>query len=182
MVNIRSRHIVSLAAIGALALAGCKSHPLPPESHNAQMQLASAPPPITPRPNVPAPPFKVFHRGESSITLVTKESASDDEIAALVWQLRDAQHAHSFDKLGIPQKMIDKRNPIIWFHIYRGSRCASEKYAPGKLPCGPAYHAAGDYTLGGFTNKDHEEGVVLKDENHQTPVWKPDEPYNAPNT
>ena len=176
MVNKRTTQIVSLAAVGALALAGCKSHPLPPESHNAQMQLASAPPPITARPNVPAPPFKVFHRGESSITLVTRENASDDEIAALVWQLRDAARTHTLDKLHLSQKDVDA-GTTTWFHIYRGTKCASEKYTEGKLPCGASYHAAGDYT---YSKRVWDKGVLLHDEK-ETELWNPDAPYTPQN-
>lgn len=162
----------------ALAVTGCNSGAPAPGSQAAQMQLAASPKPATPqRPTIAPPAFKVFHHDANSVTLVTKDNASEDEIAALIWQLRDAAHTHTFDKLGIPQKLVDARDPMIWFHIYRGSKCASEKYTTGKLPCDAAYHAAGDYTLGGFTNKDHDDGVVLKDEDHQTELWNPDAPY-----
>ena len=50
---------------------------------------------------------------------------------------------------------------MVWFHIYRGPKCASEKYTTGTLPCGPSYHAAGDYTLGSFSNKDRDDAVLL---------------------
>jgi len=91
-------------------------------------------------------------------------------------KLHNAAHAHAFDKLKIEQKWVDARDPIMWFHIYRGSKCASEKYASGTPPCGGSYHAAGDYTLGGFTNRDRDDGVLLESDGRSTPLWNPDAP------
>lgn len=107
------------------------------------------------------------------ITLVAPENATDDQIAAIVWQLRDAAHDHSFDKLHISQKLVDARDPIEWFHLYRGAKCAGEKFTKGPLPCGAAYHAAGDFTLGSFHDKDHAQGALVHDEDHQTALWDP---------
>jgi hypothetical protein len=150
---------------------GCKSTP----SSTISTEIpATAPAQYPARPAVPPPAFSLFHHNASSITLVTKENATDAEIEAILWQLRDAAHAHSFDKLGVPQKLIDARDPIVWFHIYRGSKCANEKYTSGPLPCGASYHAAGDFTLGGFTNRDHTDGALLHDEDRQTELWNPD--------
>ena len=164
-------------AVALLLVAGCKTASPPPASQGADMQLAAHPSAAFPaRPSVAPPAFKVFHQTDNSITLVTKGDASDDEVAAIVWELRDAARAHSFDKLGISQKFVDARNPMVWIHIYRGAKCASEKYTTGKLPCGAAYHAAGDYTLGGFHDKDHDDGVLLKDENHEVHLWNPNAP------
>ena len=163
--------LTSVLAFSA-AFCGCSSSTPAPASEGAQMQLAAAATPkIATRPSITPPAFTVFHHDASSVTLVTKENATDDEIAAILWQLHDAARSRSFDKLGIPQKLVDARNPMIWFHLYRGPKCASEKYTPGKLPCGAAYHAAGDYTLGGFHDKDHDTAVVLQDENHQTTLF-----------
>src|ERR1700749_4721137 len=124
-----------------------------------------------PRPAVTPPPFKVFHTTDNSITLVTDANATDDQIAAILWQLHDAAHSHTFDQIHISQKFVDKRDPMIWFHIYRGPKCASEKYTSGALPCGPSYHAAGDYTLGSFSNKDRDDAVLLHGDDKQTQLW-----------
>jgi len=130
------------------------------------------------RPSVAAPEFKVFHHDASSITLVTKENATDAEIESLIWKLHDAARAYTFDKLKIDQKWVDARAPMVWFHIYRGSKCASEKYAAGAPPCGGSYHAAGDYTLGGYTNRDRDDGVLLQGDGRATQLWNPDAPGN----
>jgi hypothetical protein len=132
-----------------------------------------------PRPTVPPPAFKVFHHDASSITLVTKDDATDDEIESLIWELRDAAHAHTFDKLKISQKLVDDRDHKIWFHIYRGSKCASEKYASGPPPCGGSYHAAGDYTFGSYTSPEADNGALLHGEDHETELWDPDAPYHS---
>ena len=129
---------------------------------------------------VPPLPFKLFHQTDTTITLVTDANATDAQITAILWQLRDAAATHSFDKLHIPQKVVDARDPIVWFHVYRGPKCASEKYTNGKLPCGASYHAAGEFTFGGFTNRDRTAGTLLHDENHETVLWDPDKPYTPP--
>ena len=154
----------------AVLIAGCNSKPTPAPS--SAVPVAAAPT----RPTVPPASFKLLHQTKDSLTLVTDENATDDQVAALVFQLHDAAHHNSFDALHLPQKFIDARDPIVWFHIYRGGKCASEKYTPAKLPCGPSYHAAADYTLGSFSDKNRDEGVLLKDENHPTQLWNPDSP------
>jgi hypothetical protein len=160
--------------LGALVLIiGCKSA-TPPNAAPASTTPTSTKVQYQPRPTVAPPAFKVFHHDATSITLVTKDNASDAEIEAILWQLRDAARTHSFDKLGVPQKLVDARDPIVFFHLYRGSKCANEKYTTGALPCGASYHAAGDFTLGGFTNHDRANGALLHDEEHQTELWNPD--------
>jgi hypothetical protein len=177
-VDARSRELLGSSVFVALAavalLSGCKSTPPPsPATKPQQTQQVQAPP----RPSVPPPAFKVFHHDDSNFTLVTKDNASDEEIESLIWQLRDAAHARTLDKLKISQKLIDARKPMVWFHIYRGAKCASEKYAEGPPPCGGSYHGAGDYTYGGFTNHERDAGALLHDENHEVQLWDPDTPY-----
>lgn len=155
-------------------LLGCKSTPPSPPAPRTQLIQTPA------RPSVPPPAFKVFHHDDSNFTLVTKDNASDEEIESLIWQLRDAAHTRTFDKLKISQKLIDARKPMVWFHIYRGTKCASEKYAEGPPPCGGSYHGAGDYTYGGFTNHERDAGALLHDENHEVQLWDPDTPYTPP--
>jgi hypothetical protein len=173
----RYRANSALLFIAVASLLGCSSKPAPnvvtitPAGAQQQPQYPA-------RPTVPPPAFKVFHHDASSITLVTKDNATDAEIAAVIWQLRDAAQAHSFDKIGVPQKLVDARDPIVFFHLYRGSKCASEKYTSGALPCGASYHAVGEFTLGGFSNHDRADGSLLHDEQHQTELWNPDAPTN----
>jgi hypothetical protein len=173
------RKIVIAAATLGTALCGCKSAPAPTPASARPTTTTSTYPP---RPTIAPPPFGVFHTTDNSITLVTSENATDDQIAAILYQLHDAARNHTFDALHFPQQVqqvIDKRDPMIWFHIYRGPKCASEKYTSGKLPCGASYHAAGDFTYGGFTDHEHTDGVLLHNTNTQgdgaeTPLWNPD--------
>ena len=164
--------LATLMVAATVSLFGCNAKP----TTNAETKTITTVPaqtyPI--RPIVPPPAFKVFHHDASSITLVTKDNATDAEIEAIIWELRDAAQAHSFDKIGVPQKLVDARDPIVFIHIYRGSKCASEKYTGGALPCGASYHAAGEFTLGGFSNHDRADGALLHDEDHQTELWNPD--------
>ena len=100
------RRLIIVAAVVCI-LAGCKSAPATaPVQATAAVQYPA-------RPNVAAPEFKVFHHDASSVTLVTKENASDAEIESLIWELRDAAAAHSFDKLKIDQKGVDARDPMM---------------------------------------------------------------------
>jgi hypothetical protein len=153
---------------------GCK--PTPPPTPTPKTQQ----PPAPTRPTTAPPAFKLFHQTADSFTLVTAPTATDDQISAIIWQLRDAAHAHTFDTLHIPQKVVDARDPMVWFHIYRGSKCAAEKYTSGKLPCGASYNAAGDYTFGGGADKQWDDGVLLHDESHQTELWSAGSPYKQP--
>jgi hypothetical protein len=169
------RRLFIFASVAACTLAGCKSASAPsaaPVQSSVTVQYPA-------RPSIAAAAFTVFHHDASSITLVTKENATDAEIESLIWELHDAERAHSFDKLKIDQEWVDARDPMMWFHIYRGSKCASEKYAGGTPPCGGSYHAAGEYTVGGFTNRDRDDGVLLQGENRQTQLWNPDAPGNS---
>jgi hypothetical protein len=160
-------------------MSGCKSTPPPTPKTTAQQ--TQTPAPI--RPTTPPVPFKLFHATNDSFTLVTAPTASDDQISAIIWQLRDAAHTRNFDKLGIPQSKVDARDPMVWFHIYRGPKCADEKYTEGKLPCGASYHAAGDYSFGGGANHQWDEGVLLHPtpdgDDHETELWDPNASYTA---
>ena len=130
---MRLTHLTLLALSLATTL-GCNSTPAPKPTPAADTTHYPA------RPTVPPPPFKLFHQTpDGSFTLVTSPTATDDQVAALIYQLRDAAHTRTFDKLNIPQKSVDARDPMVWFHIYKGPKCAPEKYADGKLPCGASY-------------------------------------------
>jgi len=160
-------HSVALPALMLVLLLGCTT----PKPTTQSPTLSTTH--YTSRPTTPPPPFKLFHQSPDTLTLTTTESASNTQIAALIYQLRDAANTHTFGSIHLPQNLIDARNPIIWFHIYRGPKCASEKYA-AKLPCGPSYHAAGEFTLGSLHDPNRTDGAIDIDENHQTELWNPD--------
>jgi len=155
----------------ALLLIGCKSAPTP-----APTPAAAYPT----RPTTPPAPFKIFHHANSTFTLTVKETATGDEISALVWQLRDAARTHSFDKIKIPQKEVDADGSNVWFHIYRGTKCAPEKYAPGEPPCGGSYHASGDYTF--VPHPTWDKGQLNPGAVHPTDLWDSEAPYTPPST
>jgi hypothetical protein len=173
----------ALALTAATFLLGCGPQPLSAkELSDCASKLKIQQPPT--RPTTPPPPFKLFHQTDNSITLTTAPTATDQQITAILWQLRDAAHNHTFDTLHISQKFVDARSPNLWFHLYRGPKCAAEKYAPGAPPCGPSYHAAGDYTLGSLHDPNWDSGVLLTpsttDDPHETYLWPPGSPYIAP--
>ena len=159
-----------------LLLIGCKSAPAPAPTPAAETTPAATYPP---RPTTPPAPFKIFHHANSTFTITVKETATDDEISALIWQLRDAARTHSFDPIHIPQKQVDADGSNVWFHIYRGTKCAPEKYAPGDPPCGGSYHASGDYTLVPHP-KPWDKGQLFHDQDHPTDLWDSEAPYTPP--
>jgi hypothetical protein len=184
MRHFSSNSLRLTAAFTAACLFGCSSKPVQNTSAISTAGKPAAQPYPT-RPITPPPPIKLFHQTDNSITLTTIPTATDQQIEAILWQLRDAAHNHTFDALHIPQKFVDARSPNIWFHLYRGPKCAAEKYAPGAPPCGPSYHAAGDYTLGSLHDPNWDSGVLLTpsttDDPHETNLWPPGSPYIAPN-
>jgi hypothetical protein len=174
--NLRSSFIANLVASSLLAMlaGGCKSSQ---DAAPASQPKIAEPLAVYPvRPTVKPPAFKVFHTHDSIITLVTKQDATDEEIEALLWELRDAAHARTLDALKVSQKMVDERAPLVWFHIYRGMKCAAEKYADGDLPCGNRYNGAGDYTYGGYANKELDRGVI-RDGDKETDLWDSEKVY-----
>lgn len=105
-----NRPPIPLLLLLPLLLIGCKSTPPPAPAATADTTPAVT---YSPRPTTPPAPFKLFHHGNNSFTLVVKDTATDDEITSLVWQLHDAARAHAFDKLHIPQKQVDAYGPSI---------------------------------------------------------------------
>jgi hypothetical protein len=168
------RSISCAACLLLVSLAGCKSSAPPQSATQATAQRDATTYP--PRPTATAPAFKVFHQDNDTYTLVTKADATDDEISALMWQFRDATRSHDFDALHLSQKFIDARKPTVWLHVYRGPKCASEKYTKGPLPCEAAYHGAGDFTLGDYKNPAWNMGVLRHTDGTETQLWNADAP------
>jgi hypothetical protein len=167
-----------LASVALTLIPGCKSTPI------ATTKTITITTQYPIRPTTQPPPFKLFHQTNDSFTLTTTPTATDTQIASILYQLRAAAHTRTFDALHIPQKLVDARDPMVWFHLYRGPKCAPEKYTDGKLPCGPSYHAAGDYTFGGGAHHDWDSGVLLpktdSPTDHETQLWPPGSPYTSP--
>lgn len=163
--------------IAIAALSGCKptQPPAPPKTAEPAAEEYHFPV----RPTVPAPAVKVFHQDDDTYTLVTKPDATDDEVAAIIWQFRDAAHAKTFDKLHLSEKFIDARKPTVWIHVYRGAKCANEKLVSRNYPCGAKYNGAGDYTLGSYTNPLWDDGILHTPDGKETKLWDPDAPYIA---
>lgn len=173
---LRTQTFLAAAAIFVFLISGCKSAPQRTTDRGPSVgQSAAAYPP---RPSVAPTSFKVFHKSDTTYTLVVPEDATDEQVESLIWELRDAAHARTLDKLKLSQKMADDRKPLVWFHIYRGSKCASEKYASGPPPCGGSYHVAGDYTYGGYTNRETDNGSIFHGEDHEIQLWNPEVVYS----
>ncbi len=178
---MRLIHLLPLLSLALITALGCNSAP-----KQATTIAAATTTQYPPRPTVPPPPFTLVHTSpEGAFTLVTTPAATDAQIEAIIYQLRGAAHTRTFDKLGIPQSKVDARDPMVWFHIYRGPKCAAEKFTDGKLPCGDHYNASGDYTFGGGANHQWDDGALLHPtatNDNQTELWNPNAPYTAPST
>ena len=172
-----SAHRLAWTLIAIAALSGCKPAPPPAVPKMADKSTAETYH-FPARPTVAPPAVKVFHQDEDTYTLVTKENATD-EISAIIWQFRDAAHNSTFDKLHLSQKFVDARKPSIWIHVYRGAKCANEKLVSRNYPCGAKYNGAGDYTLGSYTDKLWDDGVLHTADGKETKLWDPDAPYTA---
>jgi len=174
MFALRTNRLANATAccIICVATSGCSSKPAP----TITTATTYATPQYPPRPTTPPPTFHLLHQTPDSLTLVVPETTTDTQLAALLYELRDAAQTHTFDRLHIPQKLVDARDPKLWFHIYRGPKCAAEKYTTGAYPCGPSYHAAADFTLGSFKDPNRTEATLNQDETHQTELWNPEAP------
>ena len=163
---------LTVATLSTILLPGCSStSPTPKPTTQTPSYTYPA------HPTVPPPAFKVFHQDNDTYTLTTKPDATDPEIAAILWQFRDAAHARTFAALHLDQKFIDARKPSIWFHIYRGPKCAAEKFTKGKYPCGAKYNGAGDYTLGAYNNPQWDDAVLHNPDGTETHLWNSEAPY-----
>ena len=172
----RLRHTAAaISLLLPLLLAGCKPTPAPAPPKTAKPAVEEYHFPV--RPNVAPPAVKVFHQDDDTYTLITKADATDDEVSAIIWQFRDAAHNKSFDKLHLSEKFVDARKPTVWFHVYRGAKCAGEKFVSRNYPCGAKYNGAGDYTLGDYTNALWDDGVLHHPDGTETKLWNPDAPY-----
>ncbi len=151
--------------------AGCKSSPSPvlPASQPASTAYPRRPT------TVPAP-FTLLHQTDNSLILVTQPNASNPELASLLWYLRDAAQAHTFDQLHLPQTFIDARHPKVFFHVYRGAKCATETYVKGPYPCGASYHGSADFSFGGFSNPNATDGSLVAADGSITHLWNPEAP------
>lgn len=165
-----------IVCLAVALIAGCNATPPPSQPKIAETAAAETYH-FAPRPTVAPPAVKVFHQDDDTYTLVTKPDATDDEISAIIWQFRDVAHNKAFDKLHLSEKWVDKRKPTVWFHVYRGAKCAGEKFVSHGYPCGAKYNGAGDYTLGDYTNALWDDGVLHHADGTETKLWNPDAPY-----
>lgn len=163
--------------LGVTSLLACNNQPSVNRSAPVALQNAvtgdSTPP-------VLAPAFNVFHQQATIITLVVSQQTTDLQVESLIWLLRDYAHSRSLDSLKISQELVDRRDPIVWFQIYRGTRCADEHYGKGKLPCGSAEHEAGWYMYGNFASRDGDAAVVYhgRNETEGEALWQVNTPYS----
>ncbi|HEY0264612.1 MAG TPA: hypothetical protein VGC07_08815 [Granulicella sp.] len=172
----RSRIVLASVLAVPFLLIGCKSAPAPAPAATAAENPPVPKPTYPARPTVPLPAFKVFKHINSSFTLTIKPDATDDEIESLIWQLHDASRTRTLNSIKISQKAFDTDGDSVNFHIYRGTKCATEKFVP-EVVCGGGYHASGDYTYTTVNKKPWDTGTLLHDEDHRVRLWDPEAPY-----
>lgn len=158
-----------------VSLCGCNEQP-PAPTPEANTAVAVK---TQPHPPVMAPTFRVVHQAGTIVTLVVPERTTDDQVKDLLWLLRDRTMSSSLDSLRISQTLIDRRNPMVWFQIYRGSKCATENYSKVK-PCGRDQHEAGWFAYGSYASPYSSGGEVYHgaNETESETVWDATTPYS----
>ena len=164
-----------------LTLTACKPTPAPPKPIPEP-----TPKPAMMSPNTRAekaqlasthPAYKLFlQKIDMPTVLVVTETTTDDQLKSLLWHLRTKIRANAFKDLGIKPTTTLYGIPgytsgIV--DIYRGSKCASEKYTPEGRPdpCGSSIHASANYHWGDG-NDPHADGAYLVSTNGTvTPIF-----------
>ena len=165
----------SIFATSLLAIAGCVDQPHPP-THTTTASIEKT----LPRQKVEAPDFFVSYQGDTMATVIVAKATTDDQIASLIWLLRDAIHNRSLKSLGISQTLVDNRHPIYTLNIYRGVKCSDRHYPQGgKPPCAFRDQDAGYFMYGSFRSREDERGVVTYNEHDSEAksLWPRDSPF-----
>lgn len=164
----------------AFTLTGCQPPPpkpipeptpkpamMPPSVRAEKAQLAAA-----------HPPSKLFlQKIDMPTVVVVAETTPNEQMKALLWYLRTKIRTNAFKDLGLKPTDTFYGAPgytsgIV--DIYRGSKCASEKYTPQGHPdpCGPSIHKSASYHWGDG-NDPHADGAYLVAETGAvTPVFE----------
>ena len=159
-----------------ISLYGCDGNPSAP----APSEIGKAAQPSgEDHPIVTAPAFRVVHQAGTIVTLIIPEKTTDDQIVNLLWFLRDRAISSTLDSAGISQRLVDRRDPMVWFQIYRGTKCASENYSKHR-PCGQAEHEAAWFGYGSVSNRNSNAGEIFHGPNETEPesVWDAGTPYS----
>lgn len=126
----------------AIVLDGCHepSSPTP----NAATRGSETPKTTQVKPvNVVAPDFFISHQDQQYAVVIVPQTTSDEGIANLIWLLRDAAHSQSMNSLGFSETIVENRDWLFTFHIFRGKKCADENYRNGKEPCASSKQEGG---------------------------------------
>ena len=126
-----------------------------------------------------APVFTVLYQDKSLVTMTVPPKTSDEEVSNLIWLLRDAAHSRSLASIGISETLVESRDPIVTFEIYRNAKCAPEHYGKGKRPCGEADHDSAFYMFGNFADRDGDGATIFDGPNETEGIqlWVVNTPY-----
>ena len=99
------------------------------------------------------PPFRFFKMSaESGVSLVVPEKATEAEIRALLYFIREKVKTKKFSDLGILHPTSKNFNQLNYDHgmilVFRGEKCANEEFIDTVGPCGYGEHDAGSYQWG----------------------------------
>jgi len=163
----------------ALVLTGCQPTPPKPvpeptpkpammssQTRAADAQLAAT-----------HPPFKLFlQKIDMPTVLVVAETTPDDQLKSLLWYLRTKIRANAFKDLGIKPTATLYGIPGYtsgMVDLYRGPKCASEKYTPEGHPdpCGPSIHKSASYHWGDGNDPHADRADLISATGTVTPVF-----------
>ncbi len=133
----------------------------------------SAPARVT-GPTTPPPAFRLYRFkfdekiGASIISYVAPPNTTDDQIKSLVWLFREKVRSQKFRDISINQPTssnFGKRGYLQGIlSIYRGEKCAGEKFSDAEGPCGDGDHDAAYYQWGVFGDNPNNGIDPTKDE------------------
>ena len=131
----------------------------PHASHPDRLQIRARPTPcsfnaypvsihLPPRPTAITTALRRLPTTDNSITLVTGSPMppTTRSLPSLVSPRRRVAQTTPSSALHISQQLVDKRDLMIWFHIYRGPKCAAKSTPPANSPAAPATTPPADYT------------------------------------
>lgn len=124
-------------------------------------QTVSAAPQQSAPARIVAPPFFVSHQDELFATLIVPKQTTDFGVRNLIWLLRDAARSQTLNSLGISQTLVNSRNRIYTFHIYRGTKCAERVYRNHRPPCAVNDRELAFYQVGSFVSPDGDGALLF---------------------
>ena len=113
---------------------------------------------------VVAPDFFISHQDQQYAVVIVPQTTTDEGIANLIWLLRDSAYSKSMNSLGFSETIVENRDWLYSFHIFRGKKCADENYRNGREPCASSKQEAGIFQYGSFHDRNDDAATIYHDQ------------------